>query len=264
VTRPSTAGAAPGPDKDPAKIAGMFDAIAPRYDLLNHVLSGGADWYWRARAVRHLGLTGHDTVLDLCTGTTDLAAAAAGGRRPGARRVVGIDFSGEMLRIGQRKLRHAGLGGRVPLVRGDAVRLPLREASVDAAMIAFGIRNVADPSAACRELWRVVRPSGRLAVLEFGMPEAPLLKTTYRWYFRAVLPRLGRLVSRHRDAYTYLPESVGAFFPPDGFTRMLQEAGFVDVRAVRLTFGIVYLYTAVRSRAAGPDLPPTGKMGSTR
>lgn len=262
MTRPSAAGGAPGPDKHPARIAGMFDAIAPRYDLLNHVLSGGADWYWRARAVRHLGLTRHDTVLDLCTGTTDLAVAAAGRHRPRARRVVGVDFSAEMLRVGQRKLREAGLDVRVPLVRGDAVRLPLRDASVDAAMVAFGIRNVADPAAACRELFRVVRPSGRLAVLEFAMPEAPLLSTAYRWYFRAVLPRLGRLVSRHHDAYTYLPESVGAFFPPAAFVGMLRDAGFVGARAVRLTFGIVYLYTAVRGRDTGPDVPPTGKMGS--
>src|SRR5580765_8898340 len=129
----------------------MFDAIAPRYDFLNHLLSAGIDRYWRARAIRSLGLTGRERVLDLCTGTGDLAIAAATGR-PGAARVVGVDFAGAMLGVGRGKLRRAGLEPRVTLVRGDATRIPIGDATVDAVTIGFGIRNVEDMPAACREM----------------------------------------------------------------------------------------------------------------
>lgn len=232
-----------GPDKRPDKIAGMFDAIARRYDLLNHLLSGGFDRRWRARAVRELAFEGHEVVLDLCTGTADLAIAAVAARR-GAKRVVGIDFAGEMLRIGQQKLRATSRDGKVPLVRGDAVRLPVASSSVHCAMVAFGIRNVVDPSAACAEVYRALRPGGRFAVLEFAMPRAPVLRSVYAWYFRHVLPRIGRVVSRHEAAYEYLPASVGAFFPPSAFVALVEGAGFTNVRVVPLTLGIVYLYVA--------------------
>ncbi len=226
--------------KDPARIAGMFDAIASRYDLLNHLLSAGIDRYWRMRAIRSLGLTGTETVLDLCTGTADLAMAAA---RPGrARHVLGIDFAGAMLRIGHEKVARAGLDGAIRLVQGDAMVLPLADGSVDAVTIAFGIRNVADPLAACRDIRRVLRPGGRLAILEFGLPPARPVRALYLWYFRHVLPRIGRLVSRHSSAYTYLPASVGSFPAPAEFARLLETAGFTQVRANPLTLGIVYLY----------------------
>jgi demethylmenaquinone methyltransferase/2-methoxy-6-polyprenyl-1,4-benzoquinol methylase len=234
--------AATGPDKHPAKIAGMFDAIAHRYDLLNHLLSGGLDLYWRRRAIRALQFTGRELVLDLCTGTADLAIAA----RARARRVIGLDFSNEMLRIGQRKLRDAGLAADVRLVRADAMRLPIASSSVDAVTIAFGIRNVLDPAAACAEIARVLKPGGRLAVLEFSLPTIPVVRGVYEWYFRHVLPRIGRLLSRHDDAYTYLPASVGAFLSPGEFTTLVGQAGLKAVTAVRLTFGVVYLYTATR------------------
>jgi demethylmenaquinone methyltransferase/2-methoxy-6-polyprenyl-1,4-benzoquinol methylase len=224
----------------------MFDAIAPRYDLLNHVLSGGLDVLWRRRAVASLGLTGRETELDLCTGTCDLAIATLGAGRRGAARVLGLDFAAQMLRLGQGKLASRGLAARAPLVRADAMHLPVASASVDAVTIAFGIRNVLDPAAACREIARVLRPGGRLAVLEFSLPTAAPVRAAYLWYFRHVLPRIGRLVSRHGDAYTYLPESVGTFLSPTEFGALVGEAGLVDVRADRLTLGIVYLYTARR------------------
>jgi demethylmenaquinone methyltransferase/2-methoxy-6-polyprenyl-1,4-benzoquinol methylase len=236
----------------------MFDSIAHRYDLLNHLLSGGLDLYWRARAIRALRFTGRELVLDLCTGTADLAIAArkpalgrarAGGADPSpgaARRVLGLDFSNEMLRIGQRKLRERGLAADVPLVRGDAMRLPVTSSSVDAVTIAFGIRNVLDPGAACAEIARVLKPGGRLAVLEFSLPTMPIVRPVYAWYFRNVLPRIGRLLSRHDDAYTYLPASVGAFLSPGEFATMVGQAGLAKVTAVPLTFGVVYLYTATR------------------
>lgn len=231
-------------DKSPAKIAGMFDAIASRYDLLNRVLSAGIDRYWRWRAVRSLRLTGREPVLDLCTGTADLALALV---RPGrAGRVIGIDFAGAMLRIGLRKLRAAKPAVPASLARGDAMRLPLAAGSVDAVTIGFGIRNVQRPEIAARECFRVLRPGGRLAILEFGMPRLPGIRQVYAWYFTRVLPRIGRLVSRHSDAYTYLPTSVGAWASPSVFCEVLASAGFSEVRAVPLTFGIVYLYTATR------------------
>ena len=232
-------------DKTPDRIAAMFDAIAGRYDLLNHLLSAGLDRRWRERAVRALRLTGGETVLDLCTGTADLAIAL-GRRRGGAGRVVGIDFAARMLEHAARKLDALGMGGRIGLVRGDAMRVPLPAAAVDAATIAFGIRNVEDPRRALAELQRVVRPGGRIAILEFGMPTLPGLAPLYRWYFRRVLPWVGRCVSRHGSAYAYLPASVGAFPSGNEFRRLLDDAGFVDTTAVRMLLGVVYLYAATR------------------
>jgi demethylmenaquinone methyltransferase/2-methoxy-6-polyprenyl-1,4-benzoquinol methylase len=235
-------------DKDPAKIAGMFDAIAGKYDLLNTVLSGGVDRYWRWRAVRSLRLTGRETAVDLCTGTADLVRALS---RPGrAGRVVGIDFSAAMLRHGRAKMQAAAsaAGRLVPfqLARGDAMRIPLATSSADGLTIAFGIRNVKDHAAAVADCLRVLKPGGRLAILEISMPRIPVLRQVYAWYFTRLLPRIGRLVSHHTDAYTYLPASVGAWVTPEAFSATLTAAGFVDVRAVPLTLGTVYLYTAIR------------------
>lgn len=245
---PSTAsrygGLQPSTDKQPAKIAGMFDAIAARYDLLNHVLSGGLDVYWRWRAVRRLRLTGRESTLDLCTGTCDVARSIIKGRK--ARRVFGIDFSAEMLRVGRRKLEAEGRLSAIPLARGDAMAIPLADRSVDAVTIAFGIRNVQDPRVTLREVARVLTPGGRLAILEFSTPQWPGVRQAYLWYFRHVLPRIGRLVSRHGEAYAYLPASVDGFAAPREFVAELEAAGLTGARAVPLTLGVVYLYVAQR------------------
>jgi len=233
------------PDKTPSRIAGMFDAIAPRYDLLNHVLSAGLDRRWRSRAVDALALPDGARVLDLCTGTADLAIATVQHSRGAS--VVGVDFAGEMLKLGLTKIRGASLDQRVRLVRGDAAAIPVGTASCDAATIAFGIRNVAEPERALREIARVLRPGGRLAILEFGQPRVPGLRTLYSWYFRYMLPVVGRMVSKHQSAYSYLPASVGTFPPPAEFSRTLAATGFSQVRAVPLTFGVVYLFVARKS-----------------
>lgn len=232
------------PDKTPSRIAGMFDAIAPRYDLLNHLLSAGLDRRWRNLAVDALALGADARVLDLCTGTGDLALATVR-KVPGAS-VLGVDFAGEMLRLGLGKVRAAALGSRIRLVRGDAARIPVASASCHAATIAFGIRNVAEPERALRELARVLKPGGRLAILEFGQPRIPGVRSLYSWYFRYMLPLVGRLISKHQSAYSYLPASVGTFPPAAEFARTLAATGFSQVRAVPLTFGIVYLFTGVR------------------
>jgi demethylmenaquinone methyltransferase/2-methoxy-6-polyprenyl-1,4-benzoquinol methylase len=219
----------------------MFDAIAPRYDLLNRLLSAGIDRRWRIRAIRTLQLTGRETLVDVATGTADVALAATG-----AARVIGVDFAGAMLALGRRKVRRAGHQHRITLVRGDALRLPIADGTADAATIAFGIRNVERPDVGCAEMARVLRRGGRLAILEFGMPRVPGVRALYEWYFNRVLPFIGRQISGHGGAYSYLPASVGSFPPPSQFVTVLRQAGFTDVRAVPLTFGVVYLYTAVK------------------
>jgi len=225
----------------------MFDAIAGKYDFLNHLLSAGIDRRWRKRAIRALALTGSERVLDLCTGTADLAIAAIDAR-PGAARVVGVDFAAAMLNVGTAKLRDRHLERSVTLVRGDATCIPVASGSVDAVTVAFGIRNVENTARACSEIYRALAPGGRLAVLEFAMPTAPLIRGAYQWYFNRVLPGIGRLVSRHNAAYAYLPASVGAFATPEEFAKILRAEGFAAVHAGSLTFGIVYLYTAVKQK----------------
>lgn len=231
------------PDKAPDRIAGMFDAIAPRYDLLNHLLSAGIDARWRTAAIRSLRLTGRETLVDVCTGTADVALEA---RKQGAAQVIGVDFAGAMLGLGLQKITAAGERGRIVLARGDAMRLPLGDAVAEAATVAFGIRNVQHAQVACAELARVLKPGGRLAILEFSVPRIPGVSAMYRWYFTRVLPMIGKMISGHSAAYSYLPASVGTFPPPGEFMTILRQAGFVDVEAVPLTFGIVYLYTAAK------------------
>jgi demethylmenaquinone methyltransferase/2-methoxy-6-polyprenyl-1,4-benzoquinol methylase len=231
--------------KAPARIAGMFDAIAGRYDFLNHFLSAGIDRRWRTRAIRSLQLTGRERVLDLCTGTADLAIEAMHARPP-ASRVVGVDFAGAMLSIGREKVAAERLSGAIALVRGDAMRIPAADGSVDAVTIAFGIRNVADVPIACREICRVMKPGGRLAILEFAVPTLPGFRQLYMWYVRNILPSIGRAISRHDGAYKYLQASIEAFVSPAEFVTILRQSGFVEIRAVQLMLGSVFLYEARR------------------
>jgi len=233
-------------NKAPDRIAGMFDAIAGHYDSLNKFLSVGFDRRWRRRMVRSLGLNETQTVLDLCTGTADVAIALCQAE-PSCRRVIGVDFSTEMLRHGQNKLNTQALISKVHLLRADGTAIPMPSGSADAATIAFGIRNIQNPVDALLEIRRVVRPGGRLVILEFGMPSLPGIRAVYRWYFRKVLPWVGRLASGHNSAYSYLPRSVGEFPSGSAFCQMMQEAGFIETRAHMLQFGIVYLYEGVRA-----------------
>jgi len=230
-----------------ASVRSMFDRIAPRYDLLNRLLSAGTDVRWRRTTVRLLALPRGGRVLDLCTGTADLLIEALG--RDPAARGVGIDLSSEMLVRGVRKIGRQGMGPRGALASGDAERLPLAAGTFDGAMIAFGIRNVGDPSAALREIHRVLRPEGTVVILEFSNPRG-LLGAAYRLYFGRVLPRIGGLVSGDRSAYAYLPASVGRFPSPQAFAGLMEQAGFAAAKPVALTGGIAHVYRGVKR---GPE-----------
>jgi demethylmenaquinone methyltransferase/2-methoxy-6-polyprenyl-1,4-benzoquinol methylase len=230
-------------EKDPARIAGMFDAIAARYDLLNHLLSLGLDSRWRAEAIRAADLRPGDALVDLCAGTCDLAIAAVSGC-DGLARVLAIDLAAEMLRRGLAKIRRRSLQVPISVIRGDASALPVRPASVDVTMVAFGIRNTQAPALVFREVHRVLRDGGRFVVLEFGIPTVPLVGWLYLQYFRRILPAVGRLISRHPHAYSYLPDSVAGFPSPGAIAEALGACGFSARTPVRLTHGVVYLYVA--------------------
>lgn len=221
----------------------MFGAIAPRYDLLNHLLSLNRDRAWRRRAVDRLlaASTPDGVFLDACAGTFDLSIELAA-RRDFRGFVLGFDFAWPMLSAGRHKLE-----GR-PVVPGcaDALRLPLRDESVDGAMVAFGVRNLADLDGGLREFARVLRPGAPLVVLEFMTPRWQPFRAAYLWYFRRVLPVVGRAVSRHRSAYSYLPESVLEFPEPPQLAARMEDAGFDGVGWEALTGGIVAIHVARR------------------
>lgn len=242
--------------RSPSEIRRMFDRIAPRYDLMNRLMSFGRDVSWR-RAAARAALAGTPTVvLDIATGTGDLARELAAA---GAPLVLALDFSLEMLRRATRK-RPTALASRVTFLCGDAMRLPLRDRSVDACTIAFGLRNLPDYAAAVREFARVLRPGGRLVILEttpFRGPLAPLL----RLYFDGFVPWLGGLLSGDRDAYTYLPRSTAAFPAPEALAALLREAGFAAVQVRHFMLGTVALHIAER---AAPPAPQSAAAGRAR
>lgn len=222
----------------------MFDAIAPRYDLLNHLLSLGIDRRWRAKTVRAVCGCAPPEVLDMATGTGDLAIAIA--RAMPQAHVTGIDLSAGMIAIGQQKVNRKGLSDRITLTEGDGEKLPFEEERFDAVTIGFGIRNFADPQAGLREARRVLRKGGKLYILEFSTPSGKIFGPLYRFYFHRILPVAGRLVSKDREAYTYLPRSVDQF--PDNllFLQIMEECGFSRCSSQRFMRGVAYLYEGVK------------------
>ncbi|MBP2676915.1 MAG: ubiquinone biosynthesis methyltransferase UbiE [Deltaproteobacteria bacterium] len=218
-------------------IGEMFSRIAPRYDLLNRVLSAGIDRRWRRAAVAEMSPASGGRHLDLATGTADMALEIL--RQKGdAAAVAGVDLSVEMMRIGRGKCVKAGRGPYVSFVRAPGESLP--------ACIAFGIRNVVGRELGLGEMCRVVRPGGRVVVLEFSVPENPVLGALYRFYFTRILPMIGGIVSSRREAYQYLPDSVMAFPAPGEFEAMMRAAGCASVTSRPLTFGIATLYVGSR------------------
>ncbi len=232
------------PSSKKEQVRTMFDRIAGRYDLLNHVLSMSIDRLWRRRTVRLVAARAPRRVLDVATGTGDLALALA--RALPEARITGLDLSEGMLAAARRDLPARGLSGRIELVQGDAERLAWPDATFDAVTVAFGVRNFGDLERGLSELARVLRPGGQLAVLEFSRPDNPLFRRLYEFYSGRILPRIGGLLSRDKCAYEYLPASVGAFPPPEDFLAMLRAAGLADCTARSQSFGIARIYTARR------------------
>ena len=216
----------------------MFNAIAHRYDLLNHLLSAGIDVYWRRRALGMVRVGTPGAILDLATGTGDFALAA---RRLQPQRSVGADVALAMVRVGVPKVAE-GTGAPIRLLGGDAERLPFRDSSFDLVTAAFGVRNFGDIPTGLSEAWRVLGSGGELLILDFTEPTLPGFKQVYRFYFRFILPFVGGIVSGQRQAYSYLPQSVGNFPQGAAFLELMADAGFEMTRAMRLTLGICAAY----------------------
>ena len=221
----------------------IFSEIAPRYDLLNHVLSLNIDRRWRRKAITRLGVERDQAgrYLDLCAGTMDVAAAIS--RLRGFRgMVIGADFAEPMLRAGAEKIRGSGIAP----VTADAVQLPIASGQLAGAIVSFGIRNVAGLDESLREAFRVLAPGGRFVILEFSTPRMRVLRTLYRLYFHRVLPLIGRLISGHRTAYQYLPRSVANFPVEEELARRMEAAGFTKVSWSSLSFGVAAIHVGER------------------
>ena len=221
----------------------IFSEIAPRYDLLNHVLSLNIDRRWRRKAIARLGVERDQAgrYLDLCTGTMDVAAEIS--RLAGFRgMVIGADFAEPMLRAGAEKIK----GSRIAPVAADAVQLPIASGQLAGAIVAFGIRNVAGLDESLREAFRVLVPGGRLVILEFSTPRMRVLRALYQFYFHRVLPLIGRLISGHRTAYQYLPRSVANFPVEEELARRIEAAGFAKVSWTNLSFGVAAIHVGER------------------
>jgi demethylmenaquinone methyltransferase / 2-methoxy-6-polyprenyl-1,4-benzoquinol methylase len=234
-------------DKRETRIRSMFNHIAPSYDLLNHLLSLNVDHYWRWRTTRMVPPVGTGPILDLCTGTGDLALAyhrAAQGRVP----IIGADFCHEMLRLANLKTQRRNLAEQVRFLEADAQKLPFPDDTFQITSVAFGLRNVTDTDKGLDEMVRVTQPQGKIAILEFSQPRGWLFSRLYRFYFRRMLPLIGQTISRSKhDAYRYLPESVMEF--PDGehLAERLRQHGLINVSWHPLTFGIATLYIGAKA-----------------
>lgn len=224
------------------QVRDMFDSIAPAYDLMNRMMTLGIDRSWRRRCVRMVRDAAPAAVLDLATGTGDLAVAMA--RAIPDARVTGADLSEGMIEVGRRKIADAGLSERVSLQVADALALPFPDASFDAVTIAFGVRNFEHLDRGYAEMARVLRPGGLLVVLELTPPSSRVVRPFYNFYTRTIIPAVGRMVSKDSRAYTYLPESIAAVPARDAMTALMEGAGFVDARWHNLTLGVATIYSA--------------------
>lgn len=221
----------------------MFDSIAHRYDFLNHLISGGIDWYWRKRTVDILQPQEYEMVLDVATGTGDLAYSILTHSKA---RVYGLDFAMNMLELNREKMQKED-GNRYSLICGDAEFLPLGSNTFDVITISYGIRNVGELETALRELYRVLKPGGRTGILEFSQPANEMFKRMYYFYFRNIMPAIGYVFSGNKDAYNYLQESVSKFPSRADFSRTLDAVGFESVHNYTMTMGISTLYIGFKA-----------------
>ncbi|HET8573318.1 MAG TPA: bifunctional demethylmenaquinone methyltransferase/2-methoxy-6-polyprenyl-1,4-benzoquinol methylase UbiE [Edaphocola sp.] len=226
------------------QVQGMFDRIAGKYDFLNHFLTLGIDRGWRRKTIRSLEDIAPKQILDVATGTGDLAIAAL---RLHPEQVTGVDISEGMLAIGKKKITAKGLGHKIRLQSGDSEALAFPDKGFDAVTCAYGVRNFGNLNKGLSEMSRVLRPGGKIAILEFSMPSKFPVKQLYLFYFNHILPFLGKMVSKDQTAYTYLPESVAAFPEGKAFCTLLAQNGFTAIKERRLAFGITSLYIAIKS-----------------
>lgn len=224
------------------QVAEMFNNIAGKYDFLNHFLSLGIDKSWRKKAIAEVASINPNRILDVATGTGDLAIAAA--NKIGGITVVGVDIADQMLEEGRKKIAERNLSKVISMNLGDSESLPFADNSFDAVMCAYGVRNFENLEAGLKEMQRVMRPGGKLAILEFSRPANFPIKQLYSFYFKNILPGIGGLLSKHKTAYTYLPESVNVFPDGDDFCKILTKCGFTGAKARPLTLGVTTLYTA--------------------
>lgn len=218
----------------------IFNEIASTYDFLNHTLSFGIDIYWRNKLLKHLPTKESINALDLATGTGDVALTLVKDSR--IKKITGIDLSKAMVDIGIEKVKKKGLDKKIFLMLGDGVNIPAGDKVFDLTTISFGIRNFSDPEKSLRDIHRVLKSDGRLMIMEFAIPTNAFIKAIYFFYFRYFLPRIGNLVSKHKDAYTYLNQSVEDFPYGDDFLALMKKAGFKNLSKESLTFGIAMLY----------------------
>jgi demethylmenaquinone methyltransferase / 2-methoxy-6-polyprenyl-1,4-benzoquinol methylase len=221
------------------EIRRIFDSVAYRYDLLNHLLSGGIDFYWRRAAIESLASRKPKLILDVATGTGDFAIAAL---RLNPAEVIGVDISIPMLECGRRKISVRNLDSKIRLETGEAEHLRFPDNRFDAAIVAFGARNFENLEGGLTEMWRVVKPGGSILVLEFSRPRGFLFKRLYFFYFRNILPLIGGIVSKEKDAYRYLPDTVMKFPDGDDFVTILRKVGFNSITQRLLTFGVATIY----------------------
>ncbi len=226
-------------DSKKEQVATMFNNIAPKYDFLNHLFSMGIDILWRKKAIRILQALQPKVILDLATGTGDFAFEAMA---LNPDRIIGMDISEGMMDVGREKIKKRGLADKIEMIYGDSAELPLEDNSIDAITIGFGVRNFENLEQGLGEMLRVLRPGGQAVILEFSKPKKFPIKQLYNFYFKNIMPGLGKLVSKDSAAYTYLPESVQAF--PEGtiFLDILQTIGYKEVKAHRVTGGIATIY----------------------
>ena len=223
-------------------VRGMFNDIAPTYDRLNHILSLDIDKLWRKRVVRIVRKLGAKHIMDMATGTGDLAIAIA--QKIEGSTIYGADFSSEMLAVAKQKIEALCLAERISLTECNAEDIPLADEAVDAATIAFGVRNFEHQREALTEIKRTIRKGGHLIVLEFSNPSCAFVRWCYRLYSHYILPAIGRLVSKHATAYTYLPESIDQFASPEAFSTLLKEVGFDSIERKSQSMGIAHIYIA--------------------
>ena len=227
------------------QIKAMFNAVAPKYDFLNRLLSVGFDRHWRKAAVSEFQSFGNKAFLDVATGTADIALEF-GKRCPKPSQIVGMDFSLSMLKLGNKKISTNKLCKAITLIPGSAENIPFKDQSFDGVITSFGVRNFTDAKQGLREMHRILKPNGKIVVLEFSFPKNTILQSLYRYYFEKILPITGRVISGHKIAYSYLPSSVVNFPQGETFKKMLECSGFKNVTLKPLTLGVVTLYKGIK------------------